>query len=162
MEEIIQRLFKDNFSELAGLTLDASVPLPEQLINEFVQSTLQGNKNITDCYVAIHSGNNLAINLKTPLWPWPVNLKLRLEPAVDFANGVRVSASLENFALLGKLGAIFKAFPEGITMEDGQIIIDVSSFLKEPGQRKWLSLIKSMNIKTEIAKVILDIRIEVE
>lgn len=162
MEEIIQRLLKDNFSELPGLTIDASIPLPEQLVNKFVQSVLQENKNVTDCYIAFHSGNNVAINLKTPLWPWPVHLKLRVESSVDFTHGARVSASLENFALLGKLGALFKAFQQGITMENDRITINLEAFLKEPVQRKWLSLIKSMEIRTEEAGITLDIKIEVE
>jgi hypothetical protein len=162
MEEIIQRLLKDNFSELAGLTMDASIPFPEGLINEFVQSVLQGNKNIKDLYIAIHSGNYVAVNLKTQLWPLPINLKLRLEPSVDFANGATVRASLENFVFLGKLGAIFKAFPPGITLEDDQIIVDIESFLKDPQQRRWLELIQSMQIRTEEAKAIMDIRVEVK
>ncbi len=162
MEEILQRLLKDNFSELAGLTVDASIPLPEGLVNEFIGSALQGNKNITEIYIAIHSANKIAINLKTPLWPLPIQLKLRLEPSVDFTNGARIRASLENFALLGKVGAIFNAFPQGITLEDDQIIIEVQSFLKEPSQRHWLKLIHSMEITTEEARITFDIKAAVE
>lgn len=162
MEEILQRLLNNNFSELTGLTVDASIPLPELLLNELVGSTLEGNKTITELYIAIHSANKIAVNLKTPLWPLPINLKLRVEPSVDFTNGARVKASLENFALLGKLGAIFKAFPQGITMEDDQVIIDVQSFLKEPEQRKWLKLVKSIEIKTEEARITFDVKVAVE
>jgi hypothetical protein len=162
MNEILQRLLKDNFSELAGLTVDASIPLPEGLVNEFVGSALQGNKNITEIYIAIHSANKIVISLKTPLWPLSIHLKLKLEPSVDFTNGAKIRALFENFALLGKLGAIFKAFPEGITMEGDQIMIDVQSFLKEPSQRKWLKLIHSMEITTEEAIITFDIKVAVE
>jgi hypothetical protein len=162
MNEILQRLIKDNFSELAGLTVDASIPLSEHLVNEFVQSSLQGNKNITEFYIAIHAGNKFAVNLKTPLWLWPINLKVRLEKSVDFTGAPKIRASLENYALLGKLGAVFKALPPGVTIQDDQVIIDVESFLTSTEQRKWLTLIESMEIKTEEARVIFDIKIEVE
>jgi hypothetical protein len=162
MEEILQRVVDGNFSELTGLTVHASIPLPEKLVNEFVQSAVQGNKNLTDCYVAIHMGNRIVVNLKTPLWPWPLNLKLKLEPFVDFTAGAKIKASLENFALLGKLGAVFKAFPQGVTMHDDLITIDIPSFLKTIEQRKWLQLIKSMEISTEEAKMTIDIDIAVE
>jgi hypothetical protein len=162
MNTILQRLIKDNFSELAGLTVDASIPLSEHLVNELIQSELQGNKNITECYVAIHSGNKITVNLQTVLWPWPVNLKLRVEPFVDVKNNQRIKASLENFVLLGKLGALFKAFPQGITTEDDQIILDLGHLLKTPEQRKWLTLIKSVEIRTEEAKMTIDIKITIE
>src|SRR5688500_13297518 len=146
MDEILQRLIENNFSELAGLTVDASIPLSEHLVNEFVQSALQGNKNITDCYIAIHVGNRFVVNLKTPLWLWSINLKVLLEKSVDFSDGPRIRASLENFGLLGKLGAVFKALPKGVTIQDDQVTIDVESFLTTAEQGKWLALIKSMEI----------------
>jgi hypothetical protein len=161
MKDILQRLINDNFSELTGLTVHASIPLPEKLVNEFIQSAMQGNKNITDCYVAIHMGNRVAVNLKTPLWPWPLNLKLKLEPFADFTAGAKIKGSLENFGLLGKLGAVLNALPQGITMQDDLITIDISSFLKTPEQRKWLMLIRSMEISTEEAKASIDIDIAV-
>jgi hypothetical protein len=161
MEETLQRLINDNFSELTGLTVHASIPLPGKLVNEFVQSAMQGNKNITDCYVAIHTGNRIVVNLKTPLWPWPLNLKLKLEPFVDFTTGAKIKVSLENFGLLGKLGAVLNALPQGITMQDDLITIDIPSFLKTPEQRKWLMLIRSMEISTEEAKASIDIDIAV-
>jgi hypothetical protein len=162
MEDILQRVVDGNFSELTGLTVHASIPLPEKLVNEFIQSAVQGNKNISDCYAAIHTANRIAVNLKTPLWPWPLNLKLKLEPFVDFTAGTKINASLENFALLGKLGAVFNAFPPGVTMHDDLITIDILSFLKTTEQRKWLQLIKSMEISSEEAKMIIDIKIAIE
>ena len=162
MDEILQRLAEGNFSELAGLTLDASIPLSEQLVNEFVGSALQGNKNITSCYVAIHRDNKIVVNLRTPFWPLPIDLKLRLEPSADFTNGPKVKASLENYALLGKLITSFKALPQGIIIQDEEVIIDVRSFLSTAQQQKWLDLIKSVQIKTEEAKLHLDIHIKVE
>lgn len=162
MEEILQRLVNNKFSELTGLTVHSSIPVPEKLVNEFTQSALQGNKTITDCYIAIHRGNRIVVNLKTPLWPWPLNLKLKLDPFVDFTAGAKINASLENFALLGKLGAVFKAFPQGITIQNDLITIDILSFLRTAEQRKWLQLIRSMEISTEEARLIINVKIEIE
>jgi hypothetical protein len=161
MQEILQRLIKDNFSELGGLNLQASIPLPEYLINEFITEAVRGNKNITDCRVSIYSQNRISIDLKTPLWPWPINLKLRLENAVDLGTSPRIKASLENHSLLGKLGSALKAFPDGISINNDQVVIDLGSFVAGMEYGKMLDLIQSIHIMTESARIFLDVRIAV-
>jgi len=49
MEEIFRRIVEDNFSDLKGLTVDASIPVPGQLVNQIIAAALQGNKNIEYC-----------------------------------------------------------------------------------------------------------------
>lgn len=162
MEKILQRLIKDNFSELGGLTVQASIPLPEQLINEFIAEAVQGNKNITDCRVSIFSQNRVSIDLKTPLWPWPVNLKLRLEDEMNLGDSPSIKATLENHGLLGKLGSALKAFPEGINMKGDQLVIDIGSFLAGTEYEKMLDLIRSIHIMSESARIFLDVKIAVK
>jgi hypothetical protein len=161
MQEFLQRLIHDNFSELGGLTVQASIPLPEHLINEFITEAVQGNKNITDCRISIFSQNRVSIDLKTPLWPWPLNLKLRLENAVDLSDSLQIKASLENHGLLGKLGSALNAFPDGIQMSGDQLVIDIGSFLAGTKYEKMLDLIQSINITTESARIFLYVKVEV-
>jgi hypothetical protein len=112
--------------------------------------------------VSISGQNKVSVNLKTTLWLWPINLKLRLETSVDFTGHPKIRASLENNVLLGKLGSLFKALPNGLNMQGDQVVVDVQSFLDTPDQRKMLDLIKSAEIRTESGSVILDIKIKVE
>ena len=162
MDEIFRKLLDDNFADLAGLTVDASIPVPEHIINEVIELALRGNKNINECHVSISGQNKVSVNFKTPLWLWPINIKLKLENSVDFTGSPKIKASLENNVLLGILGSLFKALPDGVTINSNQIIVDVQSFLVTPEQRKMLNLIKSVEIRTEEAKVIFDIKIGVE
>jgi hypothetical protein len=162
MEEILQRLIRGNFSELGGLTAQATIPVPEHLINEFIAETVRGNKNITDCRVSISSQNRVSIDLKTPLWPWPVNLKLRLENEVDLGDSPGIKATLENHGLLGKLGSALKAFPEGIHMKGDQLVIDIGPFLAGTEYGNMLDLIQSIHIMTESARIFLDVKIAVK
>ena len=162
MDEIFRKLIDSNFSDLAGLTVDASVPVPEQLVNEMIESALRGNKNIRECHVSIHDRNKVSVNLKTPLWLWSINLKMQLEGAVDFTGSPKFRIWLENHVLLGKLGAVFKMLPEGVSVQSNQAIMDIQSFLETPEQRKMLELVKSVQVRTEPGKVILDIKIRVE
>ena len=46
MDKIFQRLLDNNFSDLRGMTADASIPVPESLINEILAVALQGNKKV--------------------------------------------------------------------------------------------------------------------
>jgi hypothetical protein len=162
MDAIFQRLIGNNFSDLTGLTVDASIPVPEQIVNEVIEAVLRGNKNIRECRVSISGQNKVSVNLKTPLWLLPIHIKLKLESSVDFTSSPKVRAALENNVLLGKLGAVFKMLPEGVNIQGDQVIVDVQAFLETPEQRKMLDLIKSVDVRTEPAKVIFDIKIKVD
>jgi len=162
MDKIFQRVINNNFSDLAGLTADASIPVPEYIVNEIIEATLRGNKKIKNCRVSINGQNKVSVNLQTPLWLWPINLKLKLERSVDITSSPKIRALLENNVLLGKLGSLFKALPNGVNMQDDQITVDIRSFLDTPEQRKMLDLIKSIEVRTESGKVIFDIKIKVE
>jgi len=162
MDEIFRKLIDSNFSDLTGLTVDASVPVPEQIVNEVIESALRGNKNIRECHVSIHDRNKVSVNLKTPLWLWSINLKLQLEGAVDFTGSPKFKIWLEDHILLGKLGSLFKALPAGVSIQSNQVIVDIQSFLETPEQRKMLALFKSVLVRTEPGKVIFDIKISVE
>jgi hypothetical protein len=96
MDKIFQRVIDNNFSDLAGLTADASIPVPEYIVNEIIEAALRGNKKIKNCRVSISGQNKVSVNLKTTLWLWPINLKLRLERSVDFTGRPKIRASLEN------------------------------------------------------------------
>ena len=162
MDNIFRKLIENNFSDLAGLTVDTSIPVPERIVNEIIEAVLQGNKNITECRVSIGRQNKISALIKTPLWLWPINLKLRLERSVDMIGSPMLRASLENHALLGQLGSLFKALPNEINIHGNQVIVDLRSLLETPEQRRMLDLIKSVEIRTESGKVTFDIKVKVE
>jgi hypothetical protein len=161
MDGILQRLIERNFSDLGGLKVQASIPLTEPLINEFIAEAVRGNKIITDCRVSIFSQNRVSIDLKTPLWPWPVNLKLRLEDSVDLSDSLKIKASLENHGLLRKLGSALNVFPDEIKLNGDQLVINIGSLLVGTEYEKMPDLIQSIGIMTESARIFLDVKIEV-
>lgn len=161
MDEIFQKIIESNFSELKGLAVDASVPVPQQLINEILAAALRGNKNIEYCRVSIGEQNRVSVKLKTTTLPWSLDLKLKLFREVDLARSPRIRARLENHLLLGRLGSFFNALPEGIKLYGDQVVVDLGSFLR-PQQQKYLDLVKSAEISTEPGKAILDVRIQVD
>jgi hypothetical protein len=160
MEKIFRQLLETNFAELTGLTANASVPVPEQLVNELLEIQLAGNKKITWCRVSIEEQNRMDVHVKTPLLPWTLDLKLKLFHAVDLTGSPRLRAFLENNLLIGKIASSLNAFPEGIRMYDNQITVDLGKLLDSPEQRRLLELVKSMEIRTETGKLILDVKIE--
>jgi hypothetical protein len=160
MDEIFRRILSNNFADLSGLVLAASIPVPEDLINEMIAVTLKGNRNISYCRVSISPQNRISVDLKTPLLPLTLNLKLRLAESVDLSGSPKIRAWLENNALLGKLGSFFDIFPAGIRMYGNQIVIDIGSFLQSPEQKRLVGLIKDVAIQTIEGKVIVAIKIE--
>ena len=163
MDKIFQKLIESNFSDLKGFTADISIPVPQSLINELINVSLKGNKNIDSCQIAIHGQNRVSVDMKTTILPWPLNLKLKLDKSVDLASysSPKMRAWMENNRLLGSLGSMFNALPEGIKLYGDQVVIDLGYFLRSEEQKRILALVKSADIHTEEGKVILDVKIKV-
>ena len=164
MDRLFKRIVDGNFSELRGAVVDATVPISQALINELIQSALKGNKNIASIRVSLHPQNRISADVKTTLLPWALNLKLKLDTSVDFAShgSPKIRAWLENNRLLGSLGTLFNALPEGIKLYGNQVVVDLGAFLRTPEQKRYLELVKSVGIRTEEGTVTLDIRAAVE
>jgi|SRR5919109_1202050 hypothetical protein len=164
MEKVFQRIIANNFSDLKGTTVDASIPVPQALINELIQASLRGNKNIASCLISVHPQNRVSLNVKTTVLPWPLNLKLKLDKSVDLASysSPKIRAWMENNRLLGSLGSLFNALPQGIKLYGDQIVIDVGAFLRSPEQKRMLELVRFVGINTEEGKVVLDVKLEVD
>jgi hypothetical protein len=160
MDEIFRKVITNNFSDLEGLTIAASIPVPEYLVNEIIQSALQGNKDITYCRVTIRRQNRISVSLKTPLLPWVLNLKLRLNESPILGGSPKIKAWLENKVFLARIGSFLKALPAGVSIQGDQVIVDIESFLSTSEQKRILGLVRSVEITTQDGKVILDVKIE--
>jgi hypothetical protein len=162
VEEIFRRLLDNKFAELPGLTVDASIPVPEQLINELNAAAIRGNANISSLAVSIYRGNRVFVILKTRLWPWPLELTLRLDHQVDLRGSPRVWARLENKVLLARIGSFLNVLPAGIDIRSDMVVLDIAALLPAPDLKRMLELIKSAEIRTEEGKVIFDAKIRVD
>ena len=149
MEKVFQKVLDNNFSDLAGLAAEVSVPVPEYLVNELIEAALAQNKSITSCQIIIGAQNQVLVNLKTSLWPWPIRLKLRLEKQADFTGAPKIKAWLENQVLLANFGSLFSLLPVGVNIQGNQVSVNVDAFLTTPESKRILKLIKSLEIKTE-------------
>lgn len=164
MDKIFQKIINNNFSDLQGTTIDASIPVPQSLINELLDAVLKGNKNIASVRASVHPQNRISLDVKTTLLPWPLNLKLKLDTSVDLASysSPKLRAWMENNRLLGSLGSLFNALPPWIKLYGDQVVIDLGPFLQTSEQKRILKLIKAVRIRTGSGKVILDVRVEVD
>lgn len=164
MEAFFQRIIDNNFSDLAGLTAVATIPVSQSLVNEFIETALQNDKTITYCRVSIHEQNRVSVRLKTSLLPWPLNLKLKLDKSLDFASfsSPKLRAWLENNRLLASLGSMFQALPAWARLYGNQVVVDLGSFLQTPEQKKLFGLIQSVEIRTTEGKAVLDVKIGVD
>jgi hypothetical protein len=164
MDKIFQKLKDGDFSGLKGTTAELSIPVSQKIINELIQAELRGNKNIASCVVSIHPQNRISVDLKTSILPWPLNLKLKLDKSVDLASysSPKIRAWMENNRLLGSLGSMFNALPQGIKLYGEQVVLDLGAFLKTPQQKRMLELVKFAGIETQEGKVNLDVKIEVD
>jgi hypothetical protein len=164
MDKIFQKIIDNNFSDLKGTIVNASVPVPEYLVNEIIESALQGDKNIESCRISLHQQNSVNVYLKTSLLPLSLNLKLKLADSVDFASfsSPKIRAWLKNNILLGRLGSFFNVLPEWVKLYGEQVVLDIGAFLKTTEQKRMLELVKSVGIRTEEGKVILDVKIQID
>jgi hypothetical protein len=159
MDAIFQRLIENDLVELPGLEVNARVPVPERLVNEIIEASLRGNKNIEYCRVSIAGQNRVTAKVKSPVWPWSFDLKLKLFQGVDFSGPPKVRAFLENNLLLGKLGAFLKALPPGILLYEDQVSVDIGAFL-QPDQKRYLKFVKAVEISTAVGIITFDVKLQ--
>lgn len=164
MEEIFQKIIANDFTDVAGLTANASIPMSESLINEIITIELQAGKVIQSCQVSIHEQNRVSVRLKTSLWLWPLNLNLKLDKSVDFESfsSPKMRLWLDNYRLLGSLGSFFNALPDWATLYGSQVVVDLAGFLHTPEQKRLFDLVKSVGVRTEDGKMIFDIAVKVD
>jgi hypothetical protein len=164
MDQVFKRIIDNNFSDLKGSTVSASIVVPQSVINEVIKAALRGNRNIDSVQISMQAQNRVSVDVKTTLLPWPLNLRLKLDNAVDLASysSPKLRAWLENNLLLGSLGSLFNAFPEGVKLYGNQVVIDLGVFLRTPEQKRYLDLVKSIGIQTALGQVILDVDMKVE
>jgi hypothetical protein len=164
MDKIFQKIINSNFSDLKGTTVDASIPVPQALVNELIEAALKGNKNVASIRASVYAQDRVSLDVKTTLLPWPLNLKLKLDKSVDLASysSPKIRAWMENNRLLGSLGSLFNALPEGIKLYGAQVVIDLGVFIRTPEQKRIIELIKSVGISTKAGTLILDVKIEVD
>lgn len=160
MDKIFQRWTDNELPELSGLTIDAVVSVTESLVAELIAIAVQENPQIDYCRVHIYDENRVTLDVKSPLWPWPFHLKLKLFGFVDLTHSPTVRAFLENHVLLGKLSSLFNALPDGIKIYEDQIAIDIGAFVDLRERRVLLNAIKSIKIKTNEGKILLDIAVK--
>jgi hypothetical protein len=164
MDQVFKRIIDNDFSDLKGSTVSASIVVPQSVINEVIKAALGGNRTIDSVQLSIQAQNRVSVDVKTTLLPWPLNLRLKLDNAVDLASysSPKLRAWLENNLLLGSLGSLFNAFPEGVKLYGNQLVIDLGMFLRTPEQKRYLDLVKSIGIQTALGQVILDVDMKVE
>jgi hypothetical protein len=163
MDAILQRLIRENFADLKGTSVEASLRVPEALMNEVIEAALEGSKKIRSCRVSVHAGNRTVVNLTTALLPWTLKFELRLDPSVDLASfgSPKVRAWLENNRLLGNAASFLNMLPEGVKLYGSQLVVDIGSFIRNSPHKQVLALVKSVGIRTEEGNAILDIKMEV-
>jgi len=160
MASIFEQLNEMNDLELTGLAVNASITVPERLLNDMLSAELRENKTITYCRISIEPQNRVDVHLKTTFWPWPLTLKLKLFSSMDIKPSLTVRAFLENHVLLAKLGSLLKALPSEVHLYQDQVSVDIGALMKEPPPPKILALLRAANVQTDIGQVILEVRME--
>lgn len=158
MDRIFKRLIDSDLADLSGLTVDATIPVTESLANEFIAMSLQENPQLEYCQVHIHGENRITCHVKSSRWPWPFNVRLKLFSSVDITHSPAIRAFMQNYALLGKLGSLFNALPDGVNVYEDQVSINIQSLMTSQEERKLLGLIKAMEIRTEEGRIFFDIK----
>jgi len=159
MDVIFTRALENDLADFPGLVVDASIPVTEAVLNDLIGAVLRENQHITAAHVSIEEQNRLEVTLRTPLWPWPLQLNLKLFHSVDLTSSPAIRAFLENHVLLGKLGAFLKILPEGIRIYEDQLSVDLGSFLTDGPEKRLLELVQSVDIHSEAGRLILNVKI---
>jgi len=151
---LVERLRVDRFRELAGAEAFVKVPLPEAIVNAFVETAiLPSVPALRALRVAFHEGNRVDVIVALPSRLLPaITVPLEIEPHVHMGPSPTVRLHLLQGGVAGLLGPLAGAWsdrlPRGVRIDQRVVEIDVRTLLA--GRDPWglLDLLQQARVTT--------------
>lgn len=153
------------FRDLAGTTINATVPVSERLLNEIVAATLPKNVPVRDVRVHPEPGNRFSVRIapKAAFLP-QLTLKLDIERQPQFPTQPELVLRMATMGgLLGFASAAFpiaSMLPPGVRLEGERIVVDLRALAHREGVLDLLELVKDLQITTEAGRLIVRVSAE--
>jgi hypothetical protein len=159
---ILEQLRATRFADLAGARIGASIPIPERILNELVAASIPPTAPVRDVAVRPQAGDRFALRARLASLDFlpPITLTVVIERQPELPDSPLVLRLLSipgMIAMMGAAASIASKLPPGIRMDKDLVLVDLKTLAERQGYADLLPLIRSLRIRTEEGRVILEV-----
>jgi hypothetical protein len=155
-----------------GAVVEGTLPLRESVLNGAIQQTvLKSGSSLRDLRLSLPGGSRIVVDLTAAvlLFTKRVQLVLEIEPLVDFQQNpvLRMRIVSSSLGLIGGLlaeivGSAFKHFPEGVSITNQVITVDLGAMLRQNKLGDLAPLVKTLGFRGEPGILYVDFQLAVD
>ena len=168
MKAVLEREREQGFAGQKGLQITGSVPITQEIANEFIKNMPSKDERISEPILVIMDNNRFALSVQVnvAIFKKRVDLLFSFDPVIKFPDDPIFRLHLEggnipDFVLDIVLSSISK-MSSRINISGRDILMDVGAPLKQRGMGDILPFIRKMEIRSEKRKMVLDFEFRVD
>jgi hypothetical protein len=153
--------------ELAGARASARIPVSRALLNRTVADALAGRKSpVRAIDLRPRDGDRFdaVVTVTWPLVP-PLTVAFTIERQPDFPASPVV---VLRWSFLGGVGALasrflssFDRLPDGVTLEQDRVLLDVRRLAARSPAAPWLGYVKALELHTLEQRFVIDVELAI-
>ena len=158
---ILEQLRATRFTDLHAARIAASIPISERLLNELVAVSVPPSAPVRDVTIRPQAGDRFAVRARLTRFDFlpAINLTVVIERQAELPDSPLVLRLLSVpglIAMVGAVASIASKLPSGIRMDKDCVLVDLKTLAEHQGYADLLQLIRSLRIRTEEGRVIVE------
>ncbi len=160
LERVLQRQLADGFPDVRGAQAGVTLPISERLLNEVLAETIPRSVPVTDLRVTPEAGDRFIVRFRVGSSSFVPRLKivLAIESQPDLPALPILVLRLETTGLMMLAGPVLRllnALPDGITVKDDRIHVDLRALAERRGIAPYLDYLDQLRVNTVGGAVVL-------
>lgn len=156
--ELLHRLQANRFRDLAGSRVSATIPLPEDLVNELIAGSLPAAAPVRSVAIRPEASDRFALRIvpKAALIP-AITLQLGIEEQPRLPGSTVLTLRMVTLGGLFGLasGAIAGLLPPGVRLDGERIRIDLRAIAAQRGGGEIFDHLTALQIHSEPGRLVL-------
>jgi len=167
LERVLQRQLADGFPDVRGAQAAITLPISERLLNELLAETIPRSVPVTDLRVTPEAGDRFVVRFRVGSSSLVPRLKivLAIEAQPDLPALPILVLRLETTGLMmlaGPVLRLFNALPDGITVKDDRIHVDLRALAERRGMAPYLDYLDQLRVNTLGGAVVLTVHARIQ
>jgi hypothetical protein len=167
LERVLQRQLAEGFPDVRGAQAAVTLPISERLLNEVLAETIPRSVPVTDLRVTPEAGDRFVVRFRVGSSSLVPRLKivLAIEAQPDLPALPILVLRLETTGLMMLAGPVLRllnALPDGITVKDDRIHVDLRALAERRGIAPYLDFLDQLRVKTVGGAVVLTVQARIQ
>ena len=161
--ELLRRQRASGFSDVAGATASATIPISDRLVTTLVNEGIPPTAPVRELDLRAHDGNRFTVRvrLSRPAFMPPISVNLLIEQQPQLPENPLLILRLASGGLMSLAGSAIRflnVLPPGISMDGDRIIVNLRMLLNERGVGEVLGCVEYLEVLAEEGRFVIDVR----